>query len=238
PADAHVPSQPKEGALGDVVVAPGRPLSQPARAVRSAHPAHRDGEAVDDGEGRVTVNLLQQVAPERLFHPPQISRLPSKGRAVHLPQLWKPRPVVPPKVVKQLLLGAQSQNGADHLDGQHFAVGQSRLRAPLTQPERLPLIPIVNECEHTHDKCVKIHSWRPPTSSVVLSPTKRREVSFFLSTPRRKLAHGVSIWLIAILPLIHRPAHGCGAAGGGDARAGERLHVVAAGAVGVAGELA
>src|SRR5690606_12380779 len=40
PADAHVPPQPKEGALGDVVVvAPGRPLSQPARAVRSAHPA-------------------------------------------------------------------------------------------------------------------------------------------------------------------------------------------------------
>ena len=69
---------------------------------------------------------IAQPHPQALLDGPQIGRLPHKGRAMDCQECREKVAVMTAKVLKQLLILAQSQITANEFDGNHLAIAESR----------------------------------------------------------------------------------------------------------------
>lgn len=109
PANPQVDAQAEELLACYFIVAIGSVLAQTTRVGSAGEATNRQRQAIDDGEGRVKVHLLQQRSPQQRFDPPQVRRLTPIGRAMNLGQLWKVMVPVTTEVVKGAFIGFQAQ---------------------------------------------------------------------------------------------------------------------------------
>src|SRR5690554_4553051 len=72
PANPQVDAQTEELLACYFIVAIGSVLAQTTRVGSAGEATNRQRQAVDDGEGRVKVHLLQQRSPQQRFDPPQV----------------------------------------------------------------------------------------------------------------------------------------------------------------------
>lgn len=85
PTQARVEAQAIEGLAGEVVVAVGRLFRQAPTARGAGKLADRQGEALDEHEGRLMGDVGGRLLPELFVDPAEIGRLAESG-AMHVPQ--------------------------------------------------------------------------------------------------------------------------------------------------------
>jgi hypothetical protein len=84
--------------------------------------AKRQRHAVNNREGRVKGDLLQQGLPQAGFNHPEICCLADEGRSVNANQFRKVMSIVSPEVEKDTLVRTYTQKSTSDFDGQHFTV--------------------------------------------------------------------------------------------------------------------
>src|SRR5262249_45538619 len=121
--------------------------------------AHRQRQAVEDGEHRIVRYPIDSLLPESFFEPPQVRCLTDTGCPMQRAQRWAERRVVPPKIGKQRAVLDQAQVLAHHFHRQRLAVGQSWVMAALAEAVALQHCRdgLVNEAKHNDTVVVQVH---------------------------------------------------------------------------------
>jgi hypothetical protein len=162
-------------------------------AVVAGERALRQEERVRQSERRIAGNEGKKLLPEVFFKLLEIGRLAGRGGAMDEAQRGEPLGVVPSEVAVERLVGVETKELSDDLNGEDLGVGELAGGAALTQG--FPVFePVVHQAEDGYDEGVKIHQRRPPLHRLVwsLPSVGRSSRSFKLS---RKPAHGVSYWV-------------------------------------------
>jgi hypothetical protein len=110
----------------------------------------------------------KKLLPEAFLDLPEVGRLPSEGGAMDEAQCRKPLAVVPSEVAVECLVGVQTEELSDDLDGEDLRVGKFRGGAALAQGSSV-FEPVVYVRQKTATMKVLRSKRRPPLRSVPLS---------------------------------------------------------------------
>lgn len=138
-----------EGLLYRMILAVSGLASKATTFLGASKLANRDGEAIYDGEARVTVSPAEYGLPKSLFQLPQIGRLSNKSGTMKLCQSREEVSVVPAEVVEQSLVLAQSEVLANNFNSEDFAISKAWLRPAMTKAASAEMSAdsIVNEAQ-------------------------------------------------------------------------------------------
>ncbi len=117
PADMKMHAYTEEGLSRHLIMAIGRDVSQAPTSVSPGEAADWQRHAVNDREGRVKVDLLQQGLPQAGFNHPEIGCLADEGRSVNANQFRKVMTAVSSEVEKDTLVCANAQESTSDFDG-------------------------------------------------------------------------------------------------------------------------
>ena len=189
PANPHVHAETVEGLFEESILAESG-FSLEARAtVGSGEQASWQRHRVADGEGGVVRSEDEELLPEALLDLPEVGTLSEEGGAVEFAYSGEPLAIMTPEVTKDRLVGAQTQELTDDLDGEDFCVGKFGQGSTCSKGPVLDSV--VYEAEDGDDEGAKIHGKRPPSLRLVWAPSSvGRSPSLFNRS--QKLAHGVS----------------------------------------------
>jgi hypothetical protein len=90
-----------EGLFEEGVFAEGGLSLKTRAAVGTSEQAHRQGQRVADGEGRIMRDEGEALLPEALLYLPRFGRLPAEGGAMHPQEVWEEMGVVALEVRKE-----------------------------------------------------------------------------------------------------------------------------------------
>ena len=168
PADPNVHPEAVEGLLEQHVFAESCLAAKAFAPVGAGEEAYRQGHRVHQREGRLVGGEREELLPEALLELPEVGRLPREsGPPMHLAEGGEPFAVVAAKEEVDVLVGVETKELSDDLDGEDLRVGE--LGGGSTASDALPLEPVVDEAEDGYDEGAKIHERRPPCCWVLLS---------------------------------------------------------------------
>ena len=169
PRQSNVHSEAVEGLLDESVLAKSGLPTESTAAVGTSEEARWQRQRVADGERRVMGCKRKEFLPEAFLDLPEISSLPSEGGAMDEAQCGKPLAVVPSEVAVECLVGVQTEELSDDLDGEDLRVGEFRGGAALAQGSSV-FEPLVYVRQKTATmKVLRSIRRRPPLRSVPLS---------------------------------------------------------------------
>jgi hypothetical protein len=114
----------------------------------------------------------KKLLPEVFLYLPEVGRLPGEGGAMHFGEGGEPLSVMTPEVTKDRLVGVETEELADDLDGEHFCVRELGQRTSCSEVSAFDSV--IDEAEDANDEGVKIHGKRPPSLRLVWAPPSVR----------------------------------------------------------------
>jgi hypothetical protein len=191
PADPHVHPKAVEGLFEEGVFAESSLSFKTPAAVSTSEQAHRQGQRVTDGEGRIMRDEGEKLLPEELLYLPKIGRLSAEGGAMHPQEVWEEMGVVAPEVRKEFCVFVYAEELTDDLYGDDFRVVECCGGSALSETSEVSDV-VIYEAEDGYDEGVKIHKKKTSAMSGAIGSTPsvgRSSLSFKSSKIR---AHGVS----------------------------------------------
>ena len=106
----------------------------------------------------------QEHLPDPLLNPPEVGRLAHEGGATHLGHCWKEMAVMLSEVAVEGEVLAEAQESPHGFDGQHFSIGQRRLRPAPAEPfpPQKTLQGIIYPAKNCYYLGVQVHHTPPP----------------------------------------------------------------------------
>src|SRR3712207_4111645 len=140
-------------------------------------------------EGGIVGGEGKELLPEVFLHLPEVGGLTGEGGTVDFAKGREPLCVVTAEEEVDAFVGVETEELADHFDGEDLRIGKLRSGTALT--DATPFEPVVDKAEDGHDEGAKIHEQKTPVmfGAIGLTPSVGRS-SLWLKYSRETCTRG------------------------------------------------